>query len=79
MVGSWSSGNRWLMNCIVMASKQEMELMTVTIKYFTLQLCTRASNPFGLGYWSLRCFSNFSVKWKRLPTTLPNATSTQHH
>lgn len=29
MVGSWSSGNRWLMNCIVMASKQEMQLRTL--------------------------------------------------
>lgn len=28
-----------------MASKQEMELMTVTIMYFNYQFCTRASNP----------------------------------
>lgn len=29
IVGSWSSGNRWLMNCMVIASKQEMKVKTL--------------------------------------------------
>lgn len=48
MVGSWSSGNRWLMNCMVMASKQETELRTVTTEYVNYQLGTRGCTP-GLG------------------------------
>lgn len=64
------------MNCIVMASKQEMELMTVTIKYFNYQFCIRASNPSGLSIASQSFLANRKGYLPLFPTPpAPSITS----